>query len=923
MEALESAIASRASRALSLPSTNMALGRKLVAAGLSTSSQTAFDDALQQYGQVDRATRTELFERIRQHARDAAAAKRAAAEQATASFTTAAPPPTERLEDPLTGLPAQGGLLIRAGQSRHAFAPREGGSRLGLDKLAAQKARERGMAPPPPPASKRPRLSHLEGDGEEGGGDDDDAARAARRYRKPREPTPSHGGGVNAEAAARIKDRVQQRLKGDGQTFTTRGGADAPGGGGGSSANPSGGGALRSVRAGEPPSPSPSVGSSAEWEAPSPIHPSFDGRHFDSEPRGIVTDTPARTPLDSVPARSHISATPQPSPQIHGGGERYQLGALGSTGAEREGGGGGGGGGGEAEAGVEAEAEADDALEREWYEQEEGAHSVDSTHDPFLGDAKLYEKREEHLRKRVNHRAMARRNDQNRWEESRLGASGVVRMMGDGDDDDDNELKTHVVVHDMKPPFLDGRVVFSEQSQPVVPVKDPTSDMAQLAKKGSQLIRTAREKRERERAHKEQFKMSGTTLGKIMGVKDDEKVEVVGDGKGQAEYQDDAFSSKPKGDGDGDGGDGDGDDGGDQTGKKDATFAEHLKGGKEQAASEFAMTKTIDEQRRFLPIWGCRSALLTVMRDNNVVILVGETGSGKTTQIAQYLHEDGLTAFGMVGCTQPRRVAAMSVAKRVSEEMGVELGKEVGYAIRFEDMTGPETILKYMTDGVLLRETLTEPDLDRYACVIMDEAHERGLNTDVLFGLLKKVAARRRDFKLIVTSATMDAGKFSDFFGNVPIFKIPGRTFPVDILYAKTPCEDYVEAAVKQCIQIHLSQPAGDVLIFMTGQEDILATCTVIQERLDELDEKELPPILILPVYSLLPSELQAKIFDKAEGGARKVIVATNIAETSLTVDGIRYVIDGGTMGRDSDRAPHTRSTPLTPLLLPPQASAS
>ena len=141
--------------------------------------------------------------------------------------------------------------------------------------------------------------------------------------------------------------------------------------------------------------------------------------------------------------------------------------------------------------------------------------------------------------------------------------------------------------------------------------------------------------------------MSGTTLGKIMGVKDDEKVEVVGDGKGQAEYQDDAFSSKPKGDGDG--GDGDGDDGGDQTGKKDATFAEHLKGGKEQAASEFAMTKTIDEQRRFLPIWGCRSALLTVMRDNNVVILVGETGSGKTTQIAQYLHEDGLTAFGMVG----------------------------------------------------------------------------------------------------------------------------------------------------------------------------------------------------------------------------------------------------------------------------------
>ena len=311
------------------------------------------------------------------------------------------------------------------------------------------------------------------------------------------------------------------------------------------------------------------------------------------------------------------------------------------------------------------------------------------------------------------------------------------------------------------------------------------------------------------------------------------------------------------------------------------------------AQSEFARTKTLAQQRAFLPIFGCRDHLLNVMRDNSVVILVGETGSGKTTQIAQYLMEDGYTINGVVGCTQPRRVAAMSVAKRVSEEVGCELGEEVGYSIRFEDVTSDRTVVKYMTDGVLLRESLTTPDLDQYSAIIMDEAHERSLNTDVLFGILKKVVARRRDLKLIVTSATMDSDKFSAFFGNVPVFKIPGRTFPVDILYAKTPCEDYVEGAVKQAMQIHLSQPAGDILIFMTGQEDIISVCTSMTDRLSELGD-QVPAICVLPVYSLLPSELQAKIFDKAEGGARKVIVATNIAETSLTVDGILYVIDAG-----------------------------
>jgi pre-mRNA-splicing factor ATP-dependent RNA helicase DHX38/PRP16 len=283
---------------------------------------------------------------------------------------------------------------------------------------------------------------------------------------------------------------------------------------------------------------------------------------------------------------------------------------------------------------------------------------------------------------------------------------------------------------------------------------------------------------------------------------------------------------------------------------------------------------------------------MQVIHDNNVIVIVGETGSGKTTQMTQYLYEEGYGDYGMIGCTQPRRVAAVSVAKRVSEEMGCELGSTVGYAIRFEDCTSENTVVKYMTEGVLLRESLNEPDLDRYSAIIMDEAHERSLNTDVLFGLLKKVAARRRDLKLIVTSATMDSEKFSSFFGNVPVFKIPGRTFPVDALFHKTPCEDYVDATVKQILTVHLSHPPGDILVFMTGQEDIEATCDITRERLEQVEGA--PQLLMLPIYSQLPSDLQAKIFDKASDGSRKCIVATNIAETSLTVDGILYVIDAG-----------------------------
>lgn len=275
-----------------------------------------------------------------------------------------------------------------------------------------------------------------------------------------------------------------------------------------------------------------------------------------------------------------------------------------------------------------------------------------------------------------------------------------------------------------------------------------------------------------------------------------------------------------------------------------------------------------------------------------MIIVIGETGSGKTTQLTQFLNEEGYGKRGMIGCTQPRRVAAMSVAKRVSEEMEVELGAEVGYSIRFEDCTSNKTVIKYMTDGVLLRESLVDPDLDKYSCIIMDEAHERALNTDVLMGLFKNVLKTRRDIKLIVTSATMNADRFSAFYGGAPQFTIPGRTFPVEVLHHSTPVEDFVDAAVKQVISIHLQSGPGDILVFMTGQEDIEATCEIIAERLTLLDNPA--PLDILPIYSQMPADLQAKIFQPAKKGTRKVIVATNIAETSLTVDGIMYVVDTG-----------------------------
>jgi len=329
--------------------------------------------------------------------------------------------------------------------------------------------------------------------------------------------------------------------------------------------------------------------------------------------------------------------------------------------------------------------------------------------------------------------------------------------------------------------------------------------------------------------------------------------------------------------------------------------------------------KPIKEQREGLPIFKLRNELLQAIHDNQVLIVIGETGSGKTTQITQYMAEAGYTSRGVIGCTQPRRVAAMSVAKRVAEEYGCRLGQEVGYAIRFEDQTGPDTLIKYMTDGMLLREILSDEQVLRYSVVMLDEAHERTISTDVLFGLLKKAVKLRPEFKLIVTSATLDAEKFSSYFFNSHIFTIPGRTYPVEILYSKDPEQDYVEAALMTVLQIHLTEPSGDVLVFLTGQEEIDTACQILHERMQKLESMSPPPLIILPVYSALPSEMQTMIFEPPPPGCRKCIVATNIAEASLTIDGIFFVVDPGM----SKMKMYNAKTGMDSLLITPVSQAN
>ncbi|CAD7955012.1 unnamed protein product [Amoebophrya sp. A25] len=711
------------------------------------------------------------------------------------------------------------------------------------------------------------------------------------------------------------------------------------------------------------------------------------------------------------------------------------------------------------------------ALDRDWYDQEEGGNQgTQSTFGHAMSADELFEKEEarrkeaERQRERKVTLAQQEKNkDVEAWEQSLLRQAGVgeKRFIDLDAFHADNYMqgsRQHVLVKETVPPFLDGRIQYTTQAEMVSIVKDPTSDMAVLAKKGCASIKKLREEEGKNKmrdrfweANKGQTGLAAAVTGGGTAKKDPNAMEMeeqehqepaaVEQGEAQNDPSDQAGAAQqqeehheeenapsststsqveenpsllppsrqqqlpPSGlppipEGDEEDEDSSSDDnvgpmpeqgGGDDNDKNDAIngedsdsdenvgpmpeaelpqdgskrgaeatseneqaqeegeaakkesdiakksaekeaaaqanaaytaimqarsgmntgeeekavddehydyraenkFADAMKSIKQEAQTEFGKSRTIDEVRKALPVYGVRQDFLDLLREHQIVVAVGETGSGKTTQLTQYLLEAGYCSDGLlIGCTQPRRMAAMSVAKRVSDEKYEELGGLVGYSIRFEDCTSPETRIKYMTDGVLLRETLNDSDLEKYAAVIMDEAHERSLNTDVLFGILKSITTRRRDFRMVVTSATMDSERFSRFFGGVPVFEIPGRTFPVDTFFAKSAPQDYVEAAVHQSIQIHVQEERGDILIFMTGQEDIDATCVLLADRLQEAGLENIPPLNILPVYSTMPSDLQARIFQPSP--FRKVIVATNIAETSLTVDGVKFVVDSG-----------------------------
>eukprot|EP00798_Chlamydomonas_sp_ICE-L_P027222 gene27222-2471_t len=814
----------------------------------------------------------------------------------------------------------RGGLQLREGF--HKFqAPAPKTSMLGLDKLAAAKRAEAGDKD-----SKRFKLSHEDPDAGGGeasnplagasdslAGDSDSlAGKQERRYRGQRMDTPSHPGGVNSALLAEQKDRQRDRERGAGVYHSTgggraqeddsRGSSGRAGGGssrhsdadryrsgsessgrergeqdrdrgreqdrdrrdGGRSSSRGEGGSDRSgrdsyrrdsnrdrdgyerpssVRRGRDWEPTPlrQVPSADEWEmtpiVPSGSRPSSSHRDSGRPPRSSAGsawvsggDTPlpeAAVPMGAMASggggssrgsaragRVEFDVAPSPAltptwksaswnrPQkkATGKGEEVERSPDLRPEEERRG----------DEDGFDEtmrrELELDERQqERDWYDQEEfGGVTAEAGANPFVGDEQFFQKRAEILQKKTRKdgttmslmqtkRANELERDMNAWEENRLLTSGVVRLKEVSLDFDTDE---------------DSRVI----------LLDPTSDMAVIARKGSDLVKQVRSK-----------------IAEITGLTAEEKAET-------ERVKAEAAANK---EGAADGGDGsDGEEGG---GRKAGQFKSHLK--KNVAASVFSRTKTIGEQRRSLPVFTVREELMQVVRENQVIIVVGETGSGKTTQMTQYLHEEGYTKNGLVGCTQPRRVAAMSVAKRVSEEMGVELGKD------------------YMTDGVLLRETLTSGDLDQYSVVVMDEAHERSLNTDVLFGILKKVVARRTDFRLIVTSATLDSKKFAEFFGSAPVFSIPGRTFPVETMWSRTVQEDYVEAAVKP-------RRDRDHLLLSHGEAGV-----------NEVRWADYPRIA---------ADLQSKIFDAAGEGERKVIVSTNIAETSLTVDGILYVIDTG-----------------------------
>ncbi|CAG8527360.1 4070_t:CDS:10 [Paraglomus occultum] len=404
-----------------------------------------------------------------------------------------------------------------------------------------------------------------------------------------------------------------------------------------------------------------------------------------------------------------------------------------------------------------------------------------------------------------------------RWEIKQLIASGVLKASDYPNFDEEHgvmdnmetEEELDVEIREEEPPFLRGQTKHSMQLSPIKVVKAPEGTLNRAALSGAALAKERRELRQQQ-ANAELDSVSRDVNTAWLDPMPE---------PGERHFAQDLRSIA--------------------AGRKAGEVPEWKRETFNKATSFGKITNmSIKEQRESLPIFKLRSQLIQAISDNQQLIVVGDTGSGKTTQMTQYMYEEGFAnSRKKIGCTQPRRVAAMSVAKRVAEEVGCRLGEEVGYTIQ----------------------------------------------------TLKK----RPELRVIVTSATLDAEKFSKYFFGCPIFTIPGRTYPVEILYTKEPESDYLDAALIAVMQIHLQEPPGDILLFLTGQEEIETACEILYERMKALGP-QVPDLIILPVYSALPGEMQSRIFEPAPPGSRKVVIATNIAETSITIDGIYYVVDPG-----------------------------
>lgn len=511
-----------------------------------------------------------------------------------------------------------GGLIIRKKASDHTFKKPET-SMLGLDKLAERKRKEQ---PQEPTSSK----SKSEG--------------KDRRYRSYEEETPTHTGGVNYEARRRLEARLKrQRLNADDRSSRNshrdrerdrdrRRDRDRESRGRDSSVRQT---PLRFKD--EPQTP--------KFRTKDPTSKSNWDDDEDEEPKRSSWDHPTPNIYGNRDGRDSVRSEFTPSYKYNPWNKDFKnSGATPLIDGEEK----------------EMWEEEQQRLDREWYALDDGENNA------FANVSEEYTRKKEmeleaRRQKRVSAQQRQINKDNELWERNRMLTSGVVSSLDHDDDpDDEGEARVHLLVHNVVPPFLDGRIVFTKQPEPVVPVRDPTSDMALVARKGSALVRAYREQKERRRAQKKHWELAGTHIGNIMGVHDRRK-----DDKELAGQETD-FKAGQK-------------------------YARHIGAGEVTGEAKY---RSIQHQRRSLPVFAVRQELLNVIRENSVVVIVGETGSGKTTQLTQYLHEDGYSRNGIIGCTQPRRVAAMSVAKRVSDEMATALGDKVGYAIRFEDCTSKD-----------------------------------------------------------------------------------------------------------------------------------------------------------------------------------------------------------------------------------------